>query len=248
MRFRQHRLQRFEVGMNVGDDEKLHADHHHTKRRTLPWFPSILVGPASSGKGRPKRIDLRRQSRLPGNAAPVYTDGSGGVRITPFPTADNSYSSFAVGVSGKNPSQANHKISEYGDLSMDQIWFAAALWLLLAWRPSCWPTGCECRRRSPRSWSAWPPVDCRNGGGRQCARRKGAVDYVPGGTGSVVLIFLAGAELDPDVFREKWKESSAVVSLDSPLRFLGATAVAHYVLGWAWRASWLGGVALSTLR
>ena len=29
-------------------------------------------------------------------------------------------------------------------------------------------------------------------------------------------------------------------------RFFGATLVAHYIVGWAWRPSWLAGVALST--
>src|SRR2546425_12156744 len=30
------------------------------------------------------------------------------------------------------------------------------------------------------------------------------------GTGAIVLTFLAGAELDPEVFRRKWKEATAV--------------------------------------
>jgi Kef-type K+ transport system membrane component KefB len=66
------------------------------------------------------------------------------------------------------------------------------------------------------------------------------------GTGAIVLTFLAGAELDPAVFREKWKESSAVGLIGFTAPFLGATAVAHYVLAWGWRASLLAGVALST--
>ncbi len=66
------------------------------------------------------------------------------------------------------------------------------------------------------------------------------------GTGAVVLTFLAGAELDPAIFREKWKESVTVGLVGFVGPFLGATAVAHYVVGWAWRPSWLAGVALST--
>jgi Kef-type K+ transport system membrane component KefB len=66
------------------------------------------------------------------------------------------------------------------------------------------------------------------------------------GTGAIVLTFLAGAELDPEVFRSKWKESSAVGLIGFFAPFVGATLVAHYVLGWAWRPSWLAGVALST--
>jgi Kef-type K+ transport system membrane component KefB len=66
------------------------------------------------------------------------------------------------------------------------------------------------------------------------------------GTGSVVLTFLAGAELDPVVFRAKWKEVTAVGLVGFLGPFLGCTAIAHYVLHWAARPSWLAGVALST--
>src|SRR5881628_2039322 len=66
------------------------------------------------------------------------------------------------------------------------------------------------------------------------------------GTGAIVLTFLAGAELDPAVFRVKWKESTGVGLVGFFGPFLGAAMVSHYLLGWAWRPSWLAGVALST--
>jgi Kef-type K+ transport system membrane component KefB len=66
------------------------------------------------------------------------------------------------------------------------------------------------------------------------------------GTGAIVLTFLAGAELDPAVFRAKWKEATAVGLVGFVAPFLGCAAVAHYVLGWAIGPSWLAGVALST--
>ncbi|MBZ5497663.1 MAG: cation:proton antiporter [Acidobacteriia bacterium] len=66
------------------------------------------------------------------------------------------------------------------------------------------------------------------------------------GAGAIVLTFLAGAELDPSIFRTKWKEASAVGLVGFFAPFLGATAVAHFVLGWSVRSSWLGGIALST--
>jgi glutathione-regulated potassium-efflux system ancillary protein KefC len=66
------------------------------------------------------------------------------------------------------------------------------------------------------------------------------------GAGAIVLTFLAGAELDPDVFRRKWKEATAVglVSFFAP--FLGCAAAARWLLGWDPAASWLAGVAMST--
>ncbi|HEY6357926.1 MAG TPA: cation:proton antiporter [Vicinamibacterales bacterium] len=66
------------------------------------------------------------------------------------------------------------------------------------------------------------------------------------GTGAILLTFLAGAELDPTVFRRKWREATAVGLVGFFAPFIGATLVAHYVVGWDWRPSWLAGVALST--
>src|SRR6202453_4118087 len=66
------------------------------------------------------------------------------------------------------------------------------------------------------------------------------------GTGAIVLTFLAGAELDPQIFRTKWKEATVIGLVGFFGRFFGCTAIAHYILHWAGRASWLAGVALST--
>ncbi len=66
------------------------------------------------------------------------------------------------------------------------------------------------------------------------------------GTGAIVLTFLAGAELDPVVFRAKWKEASIIGLVAFFAPFLGCAAAAFYLLHWDPRASWLAGVALST--
>ena len=66
------------------------------------------------------------------------------------------------------------------------------------------------------------------------------------GIGAIVLTFLAGAELDPVVFRLKWKEAAAVGLASFLLPFLGCAAAAHYLLGWEVMPSWLAGVAMST--
>lgn len=65
-------------------------------------------------------------------------------------------------------------------------------------------------------------------------------------SGAVVLTFLAGAELDPDVVRTKLTEVTVVGLIGFFAPFLGCTAVAYYVLGWDTNASWLCGIALST--
>lgn len=66
------------------------------------------------------------------------------------------------------------------------------------------------------------------------------------GTGAIVLTFLAGAELDPAVFRTKWREATAVGLIGFIAPFLGCAAVAYYLLDWSGPASWLAGIALST--
>jgi glutathione-regulated potassium-efflux system ancillary protein KefC len=66
------------------------------------------------------------------------------------------------------------------------------------------------------------------------------------GTGAILVTFLAGAELDPIVFRAKWKEAGAIGLVSFLAPFLGCTAAARYLLGWSVEASWLAGVAMST--
>jgi Kef-type K+ transport system membrane component KefB len=63
---------------------------------------------------------------------------------------------------------------------------------------------------------------------------------------SIVLTFLAGAEVDPDDFRERFGASVAIglVSFAGP--FVGAGLVAHGILGWEPKAALIAGTALST--
>ncbi len=66
------------------------------------------------------------------------------------------------------------------------------------------------------------------------------------GAGAILLTFLAGAELDPVVFRLQWKQALGIGLAGFVIPFLGCAAIAHYGLHWEPRASWLAGVALST--
>jgi glutathione-regulated potassium-efflux system ancillary protein KefC len=66
------------------------------------------------------------------------------------------------------------------------------------------------------------------------------------GAGSIVLTFLAGAELDPVVFRLRWKEATVIGLVGFFAPFLGCAAIAYWVLHWPLKAAWLAGVALST--
>ncbi|HTV33943.1 MAG TPA: cation:proton antiporter [Methylocella sp.] len=64
------------------------------------------------------------------------------------------------------------------------------------------------------------------------------------GVGVMLLTFLAGAELDPDVMKLNWKAALAVGSVSFLVPFLSCTAVTYYILGWNMTQSWLVGVAL----
>ena len=63
---------------------------------------------------------------------------------------------------------------------------------------------------------------------------------------SIVLTFLAGAEVDPADFRDRWKASASIglVSFAGP--FVVAGLVAYGPLGWDTKAALIAGTALST--
>src|SRR6201992_1833274 len=51
------------------------------------------------------------------------------------------------------------------------------------------------------------------------------------GIGAIVLTFLAGAELDPEVFRRKWKEATAIGVAGFVFPFLVCAGAAYFILG-----------------
>ena len=64
--------------------------------------------------------------------------------------------------------------------------------------------------------------------------------------GSVLLTFLAGAEIDPDSFRRFLKPSLVIGGIGFLFPFAGAWAFAWFGLHWHWQASEIAGIALST--
>ena len=63
---------------------------------------------------------------------------------------------------------------------------------------------------------------------------------------SILLTFLAGAEVDHQVLRERLKESLLIGGVSFLAPFLGAWAFSAWALGWAGPAAQIAGVALST--
>jgi Kef-type K+ transport system membrane component KefB len=71
------------------------------------------------------------------------------------------------------------------------------------------------------------------------------IDFLAG-FGSLLLTFLAGAEIDPAALRKHWKPSLGIGAASFLGPFLGAWAFAAWVLGWDSNASKIAGIALST--
>jgi glutathione-regulated potassium-efflux system ancillary protein KefC len=130
---------------------------------------------------------------------------------------------------------------------MEQVWFSAALWLVLALIAtllSIWFKISTALSEIVVGTVAQLIIGALIG--TEVLGAKSAWVGFLAGTGAIVLTFLAGAELDPGIFRTKWKEAMVVGLVGFFFPFLGAAALAHLVLGWSLAASWLTGVALST--
>lgn len=66
------------------------------------------------------------------------------------------------------------------------------------------------------------------------------------GLGAMLLTFLAGAELNPDVMKAKIKEVSVIGFIGFFAPFIGCFLISFYLIGWGLEASLLCGIALST--
>lgn len=71
------------------------------------------------------------------------------------------------------------------------------------------------------------------------------IDFLAG-FGSIVLTFLAGAEIEPEALRKHLRPSLAIGALSFLLPFLGAMAFAYFVVHWDAGAAEIAGIALST--
>jgi Kef-type K+ transport system membrane component KefB len=66
------------------------------------------------------------------------------------------------------------------------------------------------------------------------------------GFGSILLTFLAGAEVDPIVMKKKFKESMSIGAIAFFAPFFGVLAYAYYIAGWSLPQAQIAGIALST--
>lgn len=130
---------------------------------------------------------------------------------------------------------------------MEQVWFVAAIWLglaLVATLLSIWFRISTALTEIVVGTVAQLILGVLIG--TEALGAKSSWIGFLAGAGAIVLTFLAGAELDPSIFRTKWKEASTVGLVGFFAPFFGAAAMARYVLGWSGPSSWLAGIALST--
>lgn len=66
------------------------------------------------------------------------------------------------------------------------------------------------------------------------------------GFGAILLTFLAGAEIDPDVVRRKFWPSMSIGVVGFLAPYIGVLLFARYVVGWPWPEAQIAGISLST--
>jgi Kef-type K+ transport system membrane component KefB len=66
------------------------------------------------------------------------------------------------------------------------------------------------------------------------------------GFGAILLTFLAGAEIDPDVVRRKFWPSMSIGAISFAAPYAGVLLIAHYIVGWPWPQAQIAGISMST--
>jgi len=66
------------------------------------------------------------------------------------------------------------------------------------------------------------------------------------GFGSILLTFMAGAEIEPALLRKSLKQTLSIGFAGFLAPFLAAALYAYFISGWEWNASLICGIALST--
>jgi Kef-type K+ transport system membrane component KefB len=122
---------------------------------------------------------------------------------------------------------------------MQSMWLTASLWMALA---------CIASLVSVRMGIAAALVEILIGVAAGNLFHIAPTDWINtlASMGSVVLTFLAGAEIDPGALRRHFRVSVTIGTASFLAPFLGAMAYAYYIAGWSLDAAKMAGIALST--
>lgn len=124
-------------------------------------------------------------------------------------------------------------------MGTESLWLVATLWIGLALIASL------ISLRFGLSVALVEIVVGTAGGNLLTLRSTAWIDFLAA-AGSVLLTFLAGAELDLDTVRTRWKETFSIGLASFLTPFLGAMGAAYWIAGWSPQASAIAGIALST--
>ena len=124
-------------------------------------------------------------------------------------------------------------------LPADNLWAFAAVWLALA-------TAAAFIARRVGLAAALIEILLGVLAGNLIGLRSTAwVDFIAG-FGSIMLTFLAGAEIEPTVLRRQLRPAAAIGAISFFAPFLAAMAYAYFVMHWSVDGSKIAGIAMST--
>jgi Kef-type K+ transport system membrane component KefB len=123
--------------------------------------------------------------------------------------------------------------------AMENVWFTSALWIGFALIASVLSV-----------WAAISVALTEIVVGAIAGNTTGLplapwVNYLAG-FGAILLTFLAGAEIDPQVVRKHFRSSMSIGIMGFIAPYLGVLLFIRYAVGWPWPQAQIAGIALST--
>jgi Kef-type K+ transport system membrane component KefB len=128
---------------------------------------------------------------------------------------------------------------------VEQVWYTATAWIGLALLASLISIRIGISVALVEIFLGFVAGNCGAYFGSAIFQPNAWINFLAG-FGSVVLTFLAGAEIEPESFRRQLKPTLAIGIISFLLPFLGAMAYTYYVSGWNLQAAQIAGIALST--
>ena len=128
---------------------------------------------------------------------------------------------------------------------MEQVWYTAAAWIGLAFLASLISIRIGISVALVEIFLGFVAGNLGAHFGSTIFQPNAWVNFLAG-FASVVLTFLAGAEIEPESFRRQLVPTLAIGFVSFLFPFLGAMAYAYYFSGWSLQAAQIAGIALST--
>ena len=128
---------------------------------------------------------------------------------------------------------------------MEQVWYTAAAWIGLALLASLISIRIGISVALVEIFLGFAAGNLGAHFGSAIFQPNAWINFLAG-FASVVLTFLAGAEIEPESFRRQLAPTLAIGIVSFLLPFLGAMAYAYYISGWSLQGAQIAGIALST--